>query len=143
MGLKVYIAAPWRDRHLMPDIAKQVEEIAGCRITHRWWEVENTPEGERNIAVLREQAEKDVMGVLSAQVVLVMNTAKSEGKAVEQGLAIGAGVPIVVVGKRGELSQNVFHYLPAYKWVDTLEEALVKLIAYSKAFQSWVDVFEL
>lgn len=121
--MKVYIAAPWKDKELMADISGRVEG-AGHEITHKWWEVENTPESERTVQILREQAVKDVLGVKNADLVLVLNTAKSEGKSLEQGVAIGDNKPIVIVGKRGEFSMNVFHYLDNYRWVETVGEAL-------------------
>lgn len=107
----------------MPAISASVEG-AGHEITHKWWDVEDTPESERTVQILREQAVKDVLGVKNADLVLVINTAKSEGKSLEQGVAIGDNKPIVIVGKRGEFSMNVFHYLDNYRWVETVSEAL-------------------
>ena len=107
----------------MADISARVEG-AGHHITHKWWEAEDTPESERTLAILRQQAINDVMGVKDAELVLVLNTAKSEGKSLEQGVAIADNKPIVIVGKRGEFSKNVFHYLNNYRWVADLSEAL-------------------
>lgn len=122
--MNIYIAAPWADRALMPDIATRIES-AGYKITHKWWETEDTPEGfPGTAATLRQQAINDVNGVKNADLVLVMNTAKSEGKSLEQGVAICENKPIVIVGKRGEFSKNVFHYLDNYQWVDTVDDAV-------------------
>lgn len=121
--MKIYIAAPWKDKELMPAIADRVEG-AGHSITHKWWLVENTPESDRTVQILRDQALKDVLGVKESDLVLVINSAKSEGKSLEQGVAIGDNKPIVIVGKRGEFSMNVFHYLDNYRWVETVGEAL-------------------
>ena len=121
--MKIYIAAPWKFRAEMPFIAGKFEQI-GCEITRKWWEAEDTPEHERSIETLREQAEQDVLGVTDANLVVVINSAKSEGKALEQGVAVAQRKPIIIVGKRGEFSQNVFHYLKLYKWVESLDQAL-------------------
>lgn len=121
--MRIYIAAPWKDKLLMPAIADRVEG-AGHEITHKWWLVEDVPESVRTVQLLREQAIKDITGVKTADLVLVLNTAKSEGKSLEQGVAIGDNKPIVIVGKRGEFSMNVFHYLDNYRWVETVGEAL-------------------
>lgn len=123
---RVYIAAPWKSRDEMPAIAEKVEGL-GLEISHKWWTVEDVPEGERSLEVLRFQAYADYTGVKTADIILLINSAKSEGKAVEQGIALGDGKTIVVVGKRGEHSSNVFHYLPSYVWVETLDEALKEL----------------
>lgn len=121
--MRIYIAAPWKDKEIMPAVADRVEG-AGHTITHKWWEAEDTPEDDRTVEILRQQAIKDVTGVKTADLVLVINSAKSEGKSLEQGVAIGDNKPIVIVGKRGEFSKNVFHYLDNYRWVETVGEAL-------------------
>jgi len=123
--MKIYIAGPWVHRHDMPAIAAKLER-AGHTITHRWWEFEGD---ENNLTkkFLFECALKDVHGVLSADVVVVINSAKSEGKATEQGIAIAEEKPIIVIGKQGEHSKNIFHYLALYSFVNTVEDAIKKL----------------
>lgn len=121
--MRVYIAAPWRDKAIMPDIASKFLN-AGHVVTHAWWKTEDIPENERTVEALRKQAQWDVEGVKAADLVVVLNSSKSEGKSVEQGIAIADKKPILAVGKRGEHSANVFHYLINYKWVDSVDEAL-------------------
>lgn len=126
MSLHIYIAAPWVERARMPGISASIES-AGHQITHKWWEVESTPESDLTLPILRRQATCDVLGVQNADILLVINTSKSEGKALEQGIAVASNKPIIIVGKRGEFSKNVFHYLDNYRWVDSLDAALVVL----------------
>lgn len=121
--MKIYIAAPWIDREAMPAIATRFEND-GHTITHKWWEAENTPESPEAVKIHSGHAFDDWNGVVSADTLVLLNTSKSEGKAVEQGLAIASDIPIVAVGQRGALSKNVFHYLPCYTWVDDIEGAL-------------------
>lgn len=122
--MKVYIAAPWADKALMPDIGEKFE-AAGHKITHKWWDVDSTPENLPGTAlILRQQAINDIQGVQNADLVVVMNTAKSEGKSFEQGIATADNKPIVIVGQRGSVSMNVFHYLDNYRWVENLSDAL-------------------
>lgn len=123
MSNRIYLAAPWIDRELMEDRAKKFEAL-GFTITHKWWRYEGAGEEHEKLEFLRQCAIDDVNGVATADVVLVYNTSKSEGKAVEQGIAIAKQIPIFIIGKRGEVSKNVFHYLPLYVWVATEEEAL-------------------
>lgn len=71
--------------------------------------------------MLAVEARMDMFDVIRADVVLVLNLAKSEGKAVEQGIALAREIPIIVVG----LDRfNVFQYLPQYTFVKTVEEAI-------------------
>ncbi len=127
---RVYLAAPWVDRERMEDIAS-IYTDHGYDITHRWWfaESKQVPEAER-LAFLKQCGNDDINGVLDADHLVVYNTAKSEGKAVEQGIAIGAGIPIIMVGKLGEFSNNVFHYTNRYHWVNNTEEAIEELENY-------------
>lgn len=123
---KIYIAAPWIDREQLPAIASQFE-AQGHTITWKWWQTDDIAEGSSNEAKLEEQALHDLNGVLEAEALVLLNTKKSEGKAVEQGIAIANGTPIIAVGERGIESKNVFHYLSVYTWVPTIEEALCQL----------------
>jgi nucleoside 2-deoxyribosyltransferase len=123
MSKRVYLAGPWIAREAMPKMAEQLE-AAGHKITHKWWEYEGENQDEETDEFLRSCAEQDVAGVVTADVVIVYNTAKSEGKAVEQGIAIVVGHPIIVVTPYEKPSSNIFHYLPQYTHVKTFQEAL-------------------
>lgn len=127
-GLKLYIAAPWIDREKMEDITKLFEN-KGHTITHKWWIQEGGPayEGAGRESELRSYALKDFEGVANSDVVVVMNTSKSEGKATEQGIALALNKPIIIVGERGKESKNVFHYLENYTWIPTIDQALIEL----------------
>lgn len=108
--MKVYIAAPWTRKALAASYAA-VLEASGHTITKRWWEHREVPgyltDDHTNDAELAQQALEDIDGVLAADVFVLLNLEKSEGKAVETGIALAAGIPIVVVGPRS----NIFHYL--------------------------------
>lgn len=122
--MKLYICAPWMDRDNLPAIAAKFE-AAGHEITWKWWATDDIAEGEDNHVSLREQALHDYYGVTDCDTLILLNTKKSEGKAVEQGIALANLIPIIAIGKRGDgTSMNVFHYLEDYTWVETVEEAL-------------------
>lgn len=70
---------------------------------------------------IRFQAREDIADVRRADVLVVLNLQKSEGKAVETGIAIAAGIPIVSVGDRSNIFQSL-----GYE-VDTVDDALVVL----------------
>lgn len=113
--MRLYIAAPWNNKDEARAAALLFEK-AGHTITQKWW---NEPPG----ADLDCSARADWKGVTTANVVIVLNIAKSEGKAVEQGIALQAGIPIV--GVRGRKQLNVFQHLtPEFTWLQTVEEAI-------------------
>jgi nucleoside 2-deoxyribosyltransferase len=114
----VYLAGPWADRAKMPAIAT-VFEAAGFTITHKWWleETGQNPDPDHG----QRCALNDLHGVCNADAVVVLNTLYSEGKAVEQGLALGQGIPLCLIGKN---PHNVFYHLDSIEKVDTVEEAL-------------------
>lgn len=124
--MKIYIAAPWSDRSIVPAYAAVLEQ-ASYILTHKWWEVPEVGETEDKHEILRQQAILDRRGVKEADVILLINSGKSEGKAVEQGIAVALGKPIVAIGKLGAFSKNVFHYLDNYYWRDTFKDALKTL----------------
>lgn len=127
MTKRVYVAAPWVDRGNAQDVAATLE-ANGYDVTMDWWNYElGEAEAEDKAAFRRMCAFKDFRGVRTADAVLLINSSKSEGKAVEQGIAIALGIPIVTIGELGAFSSNVFHYLPQYHWVKDLYEALDKL----------------
>ena len=124
MAKRVYLAGPWVDREKVTEIA-DILEGKGYKLTHKWWKYEGEGEHLESKEFLQNCAYHDVDGVRFADVVVVMNTAKSEGKAVEQGLAIAFGKP-VICWTPGDTkpSSNIFHHLPNYTHVKTLEAVL-------------------
>lgn len=120
--MRIYVAAPWIDRDRARDVAKQLTEM-GHTVTHNWWDHDFPWEDHPN---LQKCAQDDVKAVRTADFVLLLNSSKSEGKAVEQGLAIAYNIPIAAVDL-GSDSKNVFHHLPNYIWFKSVEEAIERL----------------
>lgn len=130
MSLKVYVAAPWvaKDQAL---VAKQAFETAGIEVTARWI-TRDTPAdisarynaGETNPADdqhLTEEAINDVEDVIKADLFVILNLDKSEGKATEMGMAYALGMPIILVGQR---TRNIFYHLPHVFRADSVEKAI-------------------
>ncbi len=111
----------------MPAIAAQLE-AAGHTITERWWEHEDPLDyaDPANLNALEERATCDYLGVVTANVVVLINSKKSEGKAVEMGIAIALFKPIILVGER----TNIFHFIPSVVPVPDVRAAIYKLAAY-------------
>lgn len=116
--IRLYVACPWKQRNLARDTSATLE-AKGYDITHKWWvfegEKEDTTKEFRQLC-----AKKDMDGVRTAHAMVLLDTQPSEGKAIEQGLALAYGIPIVAIGK----PKGVFQYLPKYYWVWDIYKAM-------------------
>lgn len=136
--MKIYIAAPWVRRPEAIAIGEQFK-AAGFELTSRWFHhvTDGDPMDSSGITCdqesIRFQAHEDIADVRRADALVVLNLQKSEGKAVETGIAIAAGIPVISVGKRS----NIFQALGFE--VDTVDEALT--ILQSMAAVSSGDTF--
>ena len=107
--IKVYLACPWKRK----DEAKlgkiQLEE-AGLEVTSRWIDLHGDKEKEDplDFKYFEEEAIHDVQDVYRADILILLNLEKSEGKAAETGMALAWNKPVILVGERS----NIFHYLP-------------------------------
>jgi nucleoside 2-deoxyribosyltransferase len=122
----IYVAAPWICKADAQNFATQLEQ-AGHDITERWWEhreVASYPgRSLDDLAELRKQAERDLAGIDDADLVIVLQLTKSEGKAAETGYALAQEKPILVVSPNGEYG-NLFHTMEGVTMVRTTKEAL-------------------
>lgn len=122
--MRVYIAAPWAHKTMARSIGQQFEE-AGHEVTEKWWDHAEVTKGDPGWeAELVEQGIKDLLGVANADLFVLVNTKKSEGKATEFGYAMALEKEIIALGRPGAYSMNVFHFHPQIKWFRTAEEAL-------------------
>jgi nucleoside 2-deoxyribosyltransferase len=124
--MRVYIAAPWVRRPEAIEAGK-LFTAAGHVLTCRWFvhETDGDPNDSTGITcdpyIIRHQAFEDIADVRRAEVLVVLNLQKSEGKAVETGIAIAAGIPVVSVGARSNIFQSLGHE------VETVADALALL----------------
>ena len=118
--MKVYLAAPWKHRFVAELVAKQLRN-AGNVVVSRWHdEWAHRDDSTVSDDQFRQEALYDYNDVLRSEIVMVLNIEKSEGKAVEQGIALAEGIPVLVVGDK----TNVFHYLETFTFVKTVNEAV-------------------
>lgn len=120
--MKIYLAGPWARREAVRDAAKQLE-TAGHEITSRWLHAHAGPPNDaagltHSDEHIRNEALDDVADVLRADVFVILNLEKSEGKAFEMGVAYMASKPIICVGQRF----NIFCTFG--RTVDSVEEAI-------------------
>ena len=120
--MKVYVAAPWIHRNVAADFAIQCE-AQGHTITREWWKYEA---GDEEFDVLRAQAIADLDAVQDADVVVVLQIAKSEGKAAETGAALAWRIPVfaLIYDKPG----NIFHRHPGVTLFYTHQDVLDALL---------------
>lgn len=103
--MKVYIAAPWVEKARAIEVGERFK-AEGHTVTSRWFHHEgqandSTGKNSPNWRIVK-QANEDIKDVLKADALVVLNLQKSEGKAVETGIAIARGIPVISVGPRGE-----------------------------------------
>lgn len=135
--MNIYLAAPWTYKADAKAFAARLETIPGVRITKPWWEHPEMPEYPRvpahlplpTLLDLREQAEEDVAGVLDADLMVVLQLGKSEGKAVEQGIAHTLHLPVYVYAPERQVG-NLFQYLQNVACFPTLDALLLAVQDY-------------
>lgn len=116
--MRVYVAAPWVFKDEAGQVAFDIA-VAGHVITSVW---HRDHQDNHDPVILAREAQEDFMGIVSADALVVLNKdTLSEGKAVEQGIAISYAVPIIAIGSK---QQNIFQYLPVVTLVPTLADAI-------------------
>jgi nucleoside 2-deoxyribosyltransferase len=122
--VRIYLAGPWKHRAQAKADAEKIR-AAGHTVTSRWhdqWGANPQADAaEADPVVMAEEAEFDFADVFAADVMIVLNIEKSEGKAVEQGIAHALDMPIYLVGTE---RFNVFSYRPNVQLVPSLNAAL-------------------
>jgi hypothetical protein len=132
--IKVYVAAPWKHRLAARSAAAELT-AAGFDVISRWheagglWDESDSTSAGSNPDVSQREAEMDFFDVFRSDAMLVLNIEKSEGKAVEQGLAHALDMPIFVVGTE---RFNVFQWRANVKLFDSLHAAMYAMNALPK-----------
>jgi hypothetical protein len=125
--MRVYVAAPWDDRIVAGDFAVTLRHM-GFEITRYWWDVECD---EDDYTLLGEHAVEDIYAVEDADAFVLLQTSKSEGKAVEMGVALASGIPVIAV-LFGKTLSNIFQHHPGVLVVNKLDDAMAALEALEK-----------
>lgn len=127
--MKIYLAGPWVRREDVRRVAARLQ-AEGYELTSRWlYEHEGDPNDASGLgspeAYIRLQATEDLIDVMKADVFVMLNLEKSEGKAVELGFAIANQKRVFCVGKRF----NIFCSLGTQ--LDTVDELLFALSGFT------------
>lgn len=122
--MKIYCAGPWANKPELK-IAANVLRQQGFEVVSRWHDTtHNSNIYEAPEPVMVAEAQKDMEDIMSADTLVYMNLAKSEGKATELGISLNRGIPIYVVGGR---QNNVFLHLPQIKHKNDLYDVIEAL----------------
>lgn len=125
--MKVYLAARYSTKD---QIAKYAEELRalGIEVTSTWLEEPHSPTSQLNELEGEQHtfyALNDLRDVDAADALVFFSVPPTQpmvrgGRHVEFGYALGKRLPIVVVGPK----ENIFHYLPSVRHVDTWGDAV-------------------
>lgn len=127
--MRIYIAASSRNHTGAAHFAGQAE-AAGHTITHRWWlqVAEDNAAGiqhdhELSYDARRTAAHQDALGVLAADVLVLLASPKSNGAHFEAGIAWGAGKPVIAIHPQN----TIWEALPGWTCLTSAPAALQAL----------------
>jgi hypothetical protein len=126
--MKIYQAAKFGQKMEMREHRTKLE-AAGHEVTAQWVYVEEGLDTDATEDKLMQYAKMDVDDVLRSNVLVAFSQPRSTthtggGRHVEFGVALHAGVEIIVVGPKGE---HIFHYMPGVVHVPDVDALLVHL----------------
>ena len=137
--MKVYIAAPWVNKE-DAKAARDQFVVAGIEVTSRWLDYPDNSTSEAYIGqptdhgILKQEAVNDIEDIINANGMVILQLAKSEGKAFEQGLLLGLSTyfniqnKMIIVSPDGSRG-NVFQYIDeVYTIVPTVETAIEEVL---------------
>lgn len=118
--MTVYLAAPWA-RKPSAIMAKRFLQFYGIDVVSTWTEQADTDDP----VEMRRNAMSDRDELYRADVLVLLNLQKSDGKATEMGMALGLEKPVIVVGGR---EGNIFYWLPEPRHVPHMGAAVDLLL---------------
>jgi hypothetical protein len=120
--MNIYVATKWENAERAKEVAAALE-AAGHRITYKWWD---------SSVADATQAWNDFAGVkwADALVLIVEKDFRYSGALTEFGIALGAGVPVYLLGHALDVNNvhasmpNIFTLLPqVHRGIETLLQA--------------------
>jgi hypothetical protein len=129
--MRVFVSGQIQDKQATREAHLQLEK-AGCTITHDWTRTDDIRSIAKNSSESASRAEKDIRGVIDAELYVLMSNNELPGKGmyVELGAALAlnqtTGLPrVVTIGKRNHPS--IFYFHPAVEHFDSLDELIVEI----------------
>lgn len=112
--MNIYVAGKFEETDAVRNIQATLRQ-AGHTITHDW--TGENPEnrtGKELADFLKECARKDLVGVINADVLVLLNHDRAFGAMTEFGIALANRIPVLIL--RSEIRDNIFYNLgPDYR----------------------------
>ena len=123
--MKIYVAGKWEDRDQVRLVHQELRRL-GHEITVDWTDHDYPTDDIESI--LESYTLDDIWGVKEADLFIALMTVNYlyKGAWVEMGVALGKGIPVLVIGKAGD--SCIFMNHPLVRKLDSfsdLEEALM------------------
>lgn len=120
--MRIYVASKFEEGPFVKKVMESLESI-GHTITHDWTgESDVGKEGDERKQFLMKCATQDLEGVLSCDLLLLLNHPHGKGMFTELGMALATRKPVIIV--KPNLATNIFFNLPECRSVDTVGEAI-------------------
>lgn len=141
--MRVYVAGKFEETQAVRAIQAKVR-AAGHEITHDWTgEDPAGRQGEELALFLKECAEKDLFGVMSADALVLLNHDRAFGAMTEFGLAVASQIPVFVL--KSEVRDNIFYNLGedygVYK-IESEDKLMVELSNLQAAMEMFQAMLE-
>lgn len=125
--MRIYVAAKFEEKERVKALYDALEK-AGHQITHKWiGEDASGLVGEALKSYLRTQADRDVEGVVSCDVLVLLPHEKGRGLYVELGVALAFVKPVVAVGSLESAPNCIFLTTDEVVWVEEDEDVVPAL----------------
>lgn len=120
--MNIYLAAKFGEKPEMRKWAVVLRD-AGHKVTSSWLSSQNATDAEATVETLTKGASDNLFDINAADVMVTKAQAPGTahtggGRHFEFGYAVANGMPVIIVGPKGE---HVFHYLPGVRHVPDLE----------------------
>lgn len=122
--LKVYLAGPWKHKVQMAEEKKKFQSV-GFDVISTWTELGLDNQEDYDASCKESEALRDMAQIRDADVMVIYNLDKSEGKATELGMALILNKPVILVGER---KGNVFYHVSSVIQVKSTTEAIQRML---------------
>lgn len=120
--MKIYVASKFEEGPFVKKVMESLES-AGHTITHDWTgESSAGKEGDELKQYLLKCATWDLEGVMSCDLLLLLNHPHGKGMFTEMGIALALRKPVIIV--KPEVANNIFFHLPECRSVATVGDAI-------------------
>jgi nucleoside 2-deoxyribosyltransferase len=136
--VRVYVAGSFHEKVVVRTVMDALVQ-EGHTISHDWTPMDATGlTGEALEAYLQISAEQDLLGVSTAEALVLVNDPKCRATYTELGYALGRHKPVFVLNGHDPKASNLFFHLPEVIHVATLAALKLELRTYTRRFCDYV-----